>query len=115
MQVLSVLTPPPTITDIRFVCLLVCRMVNVSMQHGMSGASAHGFAHLGSILGPVFHRYSEAGDSPSSPANLLRNTASLPIKRRPTIRWARCSVDASRITAAIDFPAGDVSSRTENG
>ncbi len=34
-------------------------MVNVSMQHGMSGASAHGYALLGYILGPVFHRYSE--------------------------------------------------------
>jgi len=25
----------------------------------MSGASAHGYAQLGNILGPVFHRYSE--------------------------------------------------------
>ena len=34
-------------------------MVKISMQHGTSGASAHGYAHLGFILGPVFHRYSE--------------------------------------------------------
>jgi PAS domain S-box-containing protein len=59
MQVLSVLTPASYDSDIRLFCLLVCRMANVSVLHGISGASAHGYAHLGSILGPVFHRYRE--------------------------------------------------------
>ena len=34
-------------------------MVNASMQHGMSGASAYAYASLGSILGAAFHRYRE--------------------------------------------------------
>jgi hypothetical protein len=34
-------------------------MVNLSMQHGMSGPSVHGYAHLGVILGPVFHLHGE--------------------------------------------------------
>jgi hypothetical protein len=34
-------------------------MMNISSQHGKCGASAHGFAFLGSVLGPVFHRYGE--------------------------------------------------------
>ena len=59
MQVLSVLTPAAYFTDFHLFCLLACRMVNFSMQHGMSGASAHGYACLGCILGPVFHRYRE--------------------------------------------------------
>jgi predicted ATPase/signal transduction histidine kinase len=60
MQVLSVLTPPAYFTDFHLFCLLVCRMVKVSMQHGMSGASTLGYALLGVfILGPVFHRYGE--------------------------------------------------------
>ena len=59
MQVLSVLTPPAYLTDFHLFCLLACRMVKFSMQHGMSGASAHGFACLGFMLGPVFHRYDE--------------------------------------------------------
>jgi PAS domain S-box-containing protein len=59
MRVLSVLQAPAHITDFHLLCLLVCRMVNISMQAGMSGASAHGYALLGYILGPVFHRYSE--------------------------------------------------------
>jgi predicted ATPase len=57
MQVLSDLAGPATFTDFQLFCLLACRMVNVSIQHGMSGASAYAYACLGSILGATFHRY----------------------------------------------------------
>ena len=60
MQVLSVLTAPAYFTDFHLWCLLACRMVKVSMQHGTSGASAHAYGYWGSMLGPVFHRYGDA-------------------------------------------------------
>jgi PAS domain S-box-containing protein len=59
MQVFSVLTPAAYFSDFPFFCLFACRMVRISMQHGISGASAHGYALFGFILGPVFHRYDE--------------------------------------------------------
>jgi GAF domain len=59
IELLSVLTPPAYFTDLHLFSLLVCRMVNLSMQHGTSGASAYAYGILGHILGPVFHRYSE--------------------------------------------------------
>jgi len=59
MQVLSVLAGPATFTDFQLYCLLACRMVNVSIQHGISGASAYAYASLGSVLGANFHRYRE--------------------------------------------------------
>ncbi len=59
MQVLSALTPPAYFTDLHLCCLHLCRMVNVSMQHGICGASAHSCAFLGFFLGPLFHRYGE--------------------------------------------------------
>ena len=34
-------------------------MVNLSMQHGTSGDSPHGYGYWGIVLGPVFHRYGE--------------------------------------------------------
>src|SRR3954449_1267341 len=37
IQVLSVVTPATFFTDIHLFCFLVCRMANLSMQHGMSG------------------------------------------------------------------------------
>jgi PAS domain S-box-containing protein len=60
MQVLSVLSPPAYFTDFRLYCLQVCRMVNVSMLHGASGAAAHAYGYWGAVLGPVFHRYRDA-------------------------------------------------------
>src|SRR6202035_3698408 len=59
MQVFSSLAEVGYFTDFYLYCMLVCRMANISMQQGMGGASAHAYACLGSILGPVFHRYHE--------------------------------------------------------
>lgn len=59
MNVLSVLLASANFTDLHLWCLLACRIATLSMEHGTSGASAHGCADLGQILGPVFHRYSE--------------------------------------------------------
>jgi predicted ATPase len=59
MQMLSVCQTPTYFTDANLWCFLACRMVKVSIEHGICGASAHGYAYLGTILGPVFHRYSE--------------------------------------------------------
>ena len=59
LQVLSALAGPATFTDFQLFCLLACRMVSVSVQHGMSGAAAYAYACLGSVLGVNFHRYRE--------------------------------------------------------
>src|SRR5208283_4769983 len=59
LQVLTVLAGPATFTDFQLFCLLACRMVTISIQHGMSGAAAYAYACLGSVLGANFHRYRE--------------------------------------------------------
>jgi PAS domain S-box-containing protein len=57
MRLLSALVDSAHFTDLQFFCLLLCRMVNISLQHGMSGASAQACVFFGFSLGPVFHRY----------------------------------------------------------
>jgi predicted ATPase/signal transduction histidine kinase len=59
MNMLSALLQPAYFTDFHLFQLVVCRMVKVSMRHGMCGASARGCGAFGLILGPVFHRYRE--------------------------------------------------------
>jgi len=59
VQMLSVLGPPAYFTDFHPFCVIACRTVKISMQHGISDASALGFALFGFISGPVFHRYGE--------------------------------------------------------
>ncbi|ANB72218.1 hypothetical protein AYM40_07450 [Paraburkholderia phytofirmans OLGA172] len=46
-------------TNLRFFCLVACRFVNISMQHGMSDGSPFAYGNLGFMLGPFFHRYQE--------------------------------------------------------
>jgi PAS domain S-box-containing protein len=60
LKVLSVLGPPAYFIDFRLYCLQVCRMANVSMQHGANGAAAHAYAYWGVVLASVFHRYRDA-------------------------------------------------------
>jgi predicted ATPase len=59
MQVLSVLVAPAFYTESNLFYLLVCHMVNTSLEYGTTAASSHGYAELACILGPVFHRYLE--------------------------------------------------------
>ena len=59
MRLLFELAHAAYFTDFLLRCLLLCRMANVSMQHGTSGPSAHAYGRLGTILGRVFHRYRE--------------------------------------------------------
>jgi predicted ATPase/signal transduction histidine kinase len=57
MRLLSALFDAAYYTDFHLLCLHLCRVVNISLQHGMTGASAHACGWLGAILGPVFRRY----------------------------------------------------------
>ena len=59
MRVCAALIPPAAFSDFHSFCVLACRMVKLSVKHGMGGASANGCSVLGVILGPVFHRYGE--------------------------------------------------------
>jgi predicted ATPase/signal transduction histidine kinase len=59
MHVLSVLFAPAYFTDPNLLHLHLCHMVNISLRHGNTDASAHGYAWFGVILGPVFHRYQD--------------------------------------------------------
>jgi len=55
--ILSVLTaalPPAFFSDQNLVCLLLCRMANLSLEHGNSDASPLAYAYLGMVLGPCF-------------------------------------------------------------
>ncbi|MDB4869303.1 MAG: domain S-box-containing protein, partial [Gemmatimonadales bacterium] len=59
MQLLSVLGPPAYFTDFYLFCLIACRTATISVRHGVSDASTLGFALVGFISGPVFHRYGD--------------------------------------------------------
>ncbi len=57
MSVLSILSRAAYLVDTNLTQLIVCYMVNISLTHGTTEASAHGYVGFGLFLGPVFHRY----------------------------------------------------------
>jgi predicted ATPase/signal transduction histidine kinase/GAF domain-containing protein len=60
LDVLAQVVTPALFTDDNLLCLVVCRMANISLEHGNSGASCFAYVWLGMILGPHFDDYPTA-------------------------------------------------------
>src|SRR6266849_4228154 len=115
IQVLSVLTPPSYFTNIHLFCLLACRMANFSVQHGMSGASAHGYAQLGNILGPVFHRYSEGSRFAKLACDLVEKHGFIAYQAKAYDAMGIATQWTESITTAIDFMRAAFRAAIETG
>ena len=57
LDVLTKVLPPAGFTDANLVSLVVCRMVNLSLEHGNSDGSCLAYVWLGMIAGPHFGNY----------------------------------------------------------
>ena len=115
MQLLSVLTPPAYFTDLNLFSLLVCRMVNLAMQHGTSGAAAHAYAILGHILGPVFHRYSEGYRFAKLACDLVEKHGFIAYHAKVYHAMALAAQWTQSITTAIDFNRATIRTAIETG
>lgn len=60
MDVLTAAVSPALFTDANLLCLVVCRMANVSFVHGNCDGSSFAYAWLGMLLGPYFKDYRAA-------------------------------------------------------
>jgi predicted ATPase/signal transduction histidine kinase/CheY-like chemotaxis protein len=60
LDVLAQVVTPALFTDDNLLCLVLCRMANISLEHGNSGASCFAYVWLGMILGPHFDDYATA-------------------------------------------------------
>jgi PAS domain S-box-containing protein len=103
MQVLSTLLTSAYVTDFHLFCLHLCRMVNISMQHGMCSASAHGCGWLGTILGPAFHRYSESYRFARLACDLVDKHGFITSQAKVYFTMGMVALWTQPITTAIDF------------
>src|ERR1700687_3512486 len=115
MQVLSALLIPASFPDIPLFCLLVCRIVNVTMQHGTSGPSAHAYGRLGTILGPVFHRYRDAHSFAKLACDLVEKHGFIAYQGRAYTSMGLLALWTQPITTAIDFNRTACRTATETG
>jgi PAS domain S-box-containing protein len=115
MQVLSVVTPAARYTDFHLWCLLACRMVTLSMQHGMTGASAHGFGYWGTVLGPVFHRYQDGHRCAKLACDLVEKHGFLAHQAKVYHAMGLVAFWTDPISTAIDFMQASSRTATETG
>ena len=57
LDVLTEVVTPALFTDENLLSLVICRMVNLSLEHGNSDGSCFAYVWLGMILGPHFGDY----------------------------------------------------------
>jgi PAS domain S-box-containing protein len=57
MEVLFEILPPAMSIDQNLLCLVLCRMANLSLEHGNSDGSCSAYVWLGMVLGPHFGNY----------------------------------------------------------
>jgi len=60
VDVLAAVLPPAFFSDENLVCLVLCRMANLSLEHGNTDASPLAYAYLGMMVGPYFGDYETA-------------------------------------------------------
>ena len=57
LDVFTEVVTPALFTDTRFLALVICRMVSLSLEHGNSDGSCYAYVWLGMLAGPHFGNY----------------------------------------------------------
>jgi PAS domain S-box-containing protein len=115
MEVLSATDPPAYFTDFHLVCLLRCRIVNVSLQHGTSGAAAFAYVSLGLILGPNFRRYSEGYRFAKLACEIVEKHGFVAYRARIYEMMGVVAFWTQPVTTAIDFIRASFRVASETG
>ncbi len=115
MLVLSVLFGPAYFTDFHLYCGHLCRMVNISLQHGMSNASAAGYAGFGVCLGGAFHRYREGYRFAKLACDLVEKHGFIAYQAKVYFAMGLVAPWTQPITTAIEFTRAASRTATETG
>ena len=114
MRLCSDLAGVAYFTDVHLMCLLACRMVNISMQHGMSDASAHAYG-CWAFLGLVFHRYGEGYRFAKVGCDLVEKHNFIAHQAKVYLLTAIAAFWTQPIASAIDFTRTGIRTAIETG
>jgi predicted ATPase/signal transduction histidine kinase len=103
MDLLSVLTAPAFRTNVNLMFVFFCRMVKITLTHGISAASAHGIADFATILGPIFHRYGDGYRFGDLACRLIERHKFNAFKTKVYFCVQRTMIWTQSIQTAIDY------------
>jgi PAS domain S-box-containing protein len=103
LGILSLMPAPAFNTDINLLYSVFCQIVNTSLKYGSTGASAHGYAELATILGPVFHRYGDGLSFGKLACSLIEKHGFDSYKAKVYFCMQRAMLWKEPIDSAIDF------------
>jgi predicted ATPase/signal transduction histidine kinase len=115
MKVLSVLSMSAQFTDLRLCCLQACRVVNLSLRHGVSGDSAAAYGFWGSLLAFVFPRYREGYLFSKLACDLVEKHSFLANRASILVRFAYVSGFTQPIDNAIESSRRSITAGIETG
>ena len=115
MRLLSDLTESGHFTDIHLSCLHLCRMVNISIQHGICGASAHACGFLGFFLGPSFGRYADGHRFAKLACELVERHGFTAFQAKVYLAMGLVSPWTQPIALSLDFMRAAFRAATETG
>jgi len=99
MDLLSEMFAPACFTDLRLAMLHLCEMVRLSLTHGVTPASGHGFAWFGVLIGQTFGAYREG--------HRFAHLAQLLTQRHGHVRFEPKALFAMEITSVWARPIGE--------
>jgi PAS domain S-box-containing protein len=118
MDVLIKSMSPALFTDVHLHSLIICRMVNLSIEHGNTDVSCHAYIWLGAIVGPRFGDYEPSfqfgrlgynlGEHPGLGRSQFRAHLGYGVLIVPWIKHIRCAQDLIRRAFKEAFTAGDL-------
>jgi PAS domain S-box-containing protein len=115
MLIFSVLFNPAYSTDFNLFYLQVCRIVNISLEQGISGASAAAYARFGQGLGAVFHRYQEGYGFAKLACDLVEKHRFIAYRAKVQYAMGMVASWTQPIATAIEFTRAASRNATETG
>jgi PAS domain S-box-containing protein len=115
MRLLSNIFDAAGFSNFNLMCLHRCRMVNISLRHGVSGASAAGCGFLAALLGPVFGRYGDGYRFAKVACDLVEKHGFVSDKARVHQAMGIVAMWTQPIGMALDFARSARRTTTEAG
>ncbi len=115
MGVLGLLFAPAYFTDANLVQLHLSYLVNMTLEHGTSDASAHGYAWFGVVVGTRLGRYTDGYRFARLACDLVEKLGLVAYKAKVYFPTELTALWAQPVATAIDYIRGAHRAAVENG